>query len=581
MLLAPFLDVLGPTGPVLRPAGDDYEIMIRGAGGAGGRCRIRLMELHTGKSAGKRVAFFYKTSMVPHSHDRYSYGAAMFDENLAPEVAQRWIAYLESGFDPSGIPPEVRRALTFELPDFEPVRDEPGMVPGPSLQVSEAAAGARMGDAPARRLNAGELEVDLFCRGIRIDPSCVLEDDARAFSRTRAGLGSGLELVLPGPLKDVWLNVPVEEDFAHDSPYRLVRTGQGAYQVVDDRFEKLTSPDDERRRPYLVRLPAQPDWYDRETTKGTLMSRVGVMQGTYLGIYLSNSCGFWYHKPEAGCLFCTTGLNVGVNEVAEKEISDVVEVARAAREESGNTFVHFNSGFHGGDRNLEAVAPYVKAVKEQVGSLIGVQVVPSTNLWKYDRMIDLGANHFSFCYEFHNPEYFARYLPGKDRLIGQSAFFNAMEYCVKKMGKGSCSGEIIAGVEPIEDTIKAIDYITGVGAFPTVCIFRPTIGSAMERVPTPKTDEMLDVMRYMYDACRRNGIPIGLAPNIEVSLIVNPDDARYLVQRDWRVRLYELRLAALKMLATPYFARELRPRGKRGGPEIPVFQQNATSPSQG
>ena len=579
MLLAPFLAALGPTGPVLRPAGNDYEILVRGADGWGGRCRIRLLTLATGKSAGKSAAFFYKTSMVPHSRDRYSYGAAIFDDQLTHEAASRWLQYLASGFDPAAVPKEVRRALTFELPDFEPLHEAGMAEPGSVSAADPLADHPDLTGAPAHRLNAGELEVDLFCRGIRIDPSCVLEDDARAFTRTRAGLGSGLELVLPGPLKDVWLNVPVEEDFAHDSPYRLVRTDLGAYQVVDDRFGRANPPGDSHR-PYPVRLPAQPDWYDRETSKGTLMSRVGVMQGTYLGIYLSNSCGFWYHKPEAGCHFCTTGLNVGVNEIAEKDIRDVVEVARAARDESGNTFVHFNSGFHGGDHNLEAVAPYVKAVKEEVGSLIGVQVVPSTNLWKYDRMIDLGANHFSFCYEFHNPEYFARFLPGKERLIGQAAFFNAMEYCVKKMGKGSCSGEIIAGVEPIEDTIKAIDYITGVGAFPTVCIFRPTIGSAMEKFPTPKTDEMIDVMRYMYDACRRNGIPIGLAPNIEVSLIVNPDDARYLVHRDWRVRLYELRLAALKILAAPYFARELRPRGKQGGPAIPVFQ-NVASPSRG
>jgi hypothetical protein len=246
--------------------------------------------------------------------------------------------------------------------------------------------------------------------------------------------------------------------------------------------------------------------------------------------------------------------------VAEKDVADVVEVALAARRESGNTFVHFNSGFHGGDRNLEVVAPYVKAVKEQVGALVGVQVVPSKNLWKYDWLIDLGADHFSFCYEFHNPEYFARLLPGKQRLVGQDAFFRAMEYCVKKMGKGSCSGEIIAGVEPIEDTLRAIDYITGAGAFPTVCIFRPTIGSAMEHHPSPGTAEMIVVMRHMYEACLKNGIPIGMAPNIEVSLIVNPDDARYLVGRSWRTLLYESKLALMRKAARVYFARELRPR---------------------
>jgi len=48
------------------------------------------------------------------------------------------------------------------------------------------------------RLNPCELQIDLLCRGVELDASCRLEQDARGFSRTRAGLGSGLEMVLAG-----------------------------------------------------------------------------------------------------------------------------------------------------------------------------------------------------------------------------------------------------------------------------------------------------------------------------------------------------------------------------------------------
>ena len=68
------------------------------------------------------------------------------------------------------------------------------------------------------RLNPGELKIALFCRGLRIGPGCNLEEDARFLSRTRAGLGSGLDLVIPGELKDLWVNVPVEEDFVEVDP---------------------------------------------------------------------------------------------------------------------------------------------------------------------------------------------------------------------------------------------------------------------------------------------------------------------------------------------------------------------------
>ncbi len=406
-----------------------------------------------------------------------------------------------------------------------------------------------------RGKSPAELEIDLFCLGLRVDGSCRLETEGRQVSRTRAGLGSGLELVIPGDLKDVWVNAPVEEDFAAASPLRLCRDEGGAYRIEDERDGTA----------FPVRVPPEPAWYTRTTARGTPMHRVGVLQGTYLGIYVSNACMYWYRETPENCKFCTTGYNVGVNEVAEKDVEDVVETALAARRESGVTFVHLNTGYQNG-RGLDQCAPFVKALKERVGVLVGVQCVPPppSDQWKYDWLLDLGTDHFSFCFEFWNPGYFARFLPGKQATVGQKAFFEALEYCQRKMPRGACSGEIIAGVEPVEDTIAAIDWITDAGAFPTVCIFRPVIGSDMEDHPPPKSADMVRVMRHMYEACRRARIPIGVAPNIEVSLIVNPDDARYLVPRDLRFRLYEWRLAILRRLARWKFARELRPHPVRG-----------------
>jgi hypothetical protein len=397
-------------------------------------------------------------------------------------------------------------------------------------------------------LNPCELEIDLFCKGMRIDHSCRVDEEGRPILRTRAGLGSGLEIIIPGPLKDVWVNVPVLESFAQRSCY-LLRREEGAYLVLDERSGQS----------YPVQLSSEPAWYDRQTALGTPMHRVGVLQGTYLGIYISNSCGFWYHSPAVNCKFCTTGLNVGVNEVALKDVEDVVEVAQAAKNESGVTFVHFNSGFQT-NSDLDRAAPYVKAVKSRVGSLIGVQLTPTKDLWKYDRLADLGADHFSFCLEFQNPEYFARICPGKAKWIGQETFYRALEYTSKKLGKGACSGEIIAGVEPVTDTLRAIDTITGLGAFPTVCIFRPTIGSDMQDWPSPRYEDMIVVFRHLYEACRQNGIPMDVTPNIEVSLVVQPGDTRYLAPDSFDAQWYGFKMNVLKQAARPYFWWKRRPR---------------------
>jgi len=128
------------------------------------------------------------------------------------------------------------------------------------------------------------------------------------------------------------------------------------------------------------------------------------------------------------------------------------------------------------------------------------------------------------------------------------------------MPRGAVSGEIIAGIEPIDSTLAAIERIASVGAFPTVCVFRPTVGSNMEAWPPPDYDDMRRVLAAVYDACRRHHVPIGLAPNIEVSLVVNPDDAALLAPRTPGMFAYEAWRRALRVAARPLFRRRMQAR---------------------
>lgn len=403
-------------------------------------------------------------------------------------------------------------------------------------------------------LSPVELEIELFCRGLRLEEGSTAEEDGRRISRTRAGLGSGLELVIPSPRKPIWVNVPVVEAFAAASPFELVKGGDG-YAVVDSRTKHA----------YPVTVPEEPAWYGRATSSGIPMSRIGVLQGNYLGVYVSNSCLYWARNQ--ACQFCTTGKNVGVNEQARKKVEDVVEVALAARDESGSVFTHLNTGYHYEEvdrlepiHGLRQCEPFVRAIRAQVGGFIGVQAhpVPSRKFSEYDELIEAGTDHFSFCYEFEDPKWFESICPGKASTIGQEGFFEAMDYTARKLGRGRVSGEIIAGLEPIEATMRGIDRIVAAGAFPTVCIFRPTVGSELENVPPPDPGAMREVFAHLYEACRDAGLPIGLLP-IEVSLVVQPEEAGGLVRPTLAGRVYEAKLSALRLLARPYVAWKARP----------------------
>jgi len=187
-----------------------------------------------------------------------------------------------------------------------------------------------------------------------------------------------------------------------------------------------------------------------------------------------------------------------------------------------------------------------------------VQLTPEQDMTGYDRLIALGVDHLSFCLELLDPEWFASICPGKARVHGQQLYFDAMRYCVSRMPRGAVSGEIIAGIEPMQNTLQAIDEIAALGAFPTVCIFRPTVGSDMADWPPPQYAEMRLVMQHLYDACRRHWLPIGAAPNIEVSLVVNPDEAVLLAEHHTGFYLYEAYRWLARTAGAPVFRHRMR-----------------------
>ena len=197
--------------------------------------------------------------------------------------------------------------------------------------------------------------------------------------------------------------------------------------------------------------------------------------------------------------------------------------------------------------------------------------------------MDIGVDHISFCLEFVEPEWFAKICPGKEKVLGQQIFFDSIAYCAKRMNRGAVSGEIIAGVEPLEATMQGIDWIAAQGAFPTVCIFRPTVGADMEQWPSPAYEDMRRVMAHVV---RR--VPPQLDPDRRGARTSrSASSSTPTTPRCWRratpaSTLFEAYRRAARVAARPLFARRMRPRPRResgGAGEIPPATGGGRAPS--
>lgn len=448
---------------------------------------------------------------------------------------------------------------------------------------------------PNGRCNPAYLKLDLYCKGLRIDESCRLDGDAREIIRNRAGLGSGLEVIIGD---DMYTNIPVVEWWVQNSPYWLVKPNP---EDGHARLEKNSPPPSSNllpraeryeiwrenrefvyedydnlkpvgRGPWLdkldrknarlvdaVRIPAEPKWYKQRTSSGKLMQRIGCLQGSYLGVYWGPRCQNWGPNGENEfCKFCTEGQNLGTQEEVEKSVEDVVETVLAARKESGITFVHINTGFLDSNDYWGLFKDVMRAVKERTGLLLGLQAPPDADFENYRKFKQLGVNNVSLCFEVIDEELFKEIGPGKARRGGLKRYLDAIDFAANDVGFDTVNGEIIAGLEPIESSKRAIDWIVDHGAIPTVCVFRPVIGAAYGKRKPPRVEDMLPVFQHFYRRVMEKRLPIGIAPNVKVSLIMLPEECRGLMPNPNAWALGRAKNWALKKAFTKIFNHQVK-----------------------
>ncbi|MFH1540031.1 MAG: radical SAM protein [bacterium] len=366
------------------------------------------------------------------------------------------------------------------------------------------------------KTNPVVMELELFSKGLRIDGSVRLEGK-RSPLRLRAGLGSGLEAMIHGI--DDWrgdyitVNIPIHGAFVKDSPYLLVQEEERYFVTANG--EKI-------RQIFLFPLPK---FYNEKTSDGILMSRIGCIFGN-VGSMMLKGCQFWDMEGDMKCGFCATGLYRGDTEEPEKTIRQVVEVCKKMVFEEKVDSLHFNTGFRKG-KAIEEIIPFVEAVHRETGAYICVQCPPEDDFSLYEKLYEAGARHVSFCFEIFNLEHFRSVCPGKSKYIKHDRFFEAIRHCVGIFP--DVAGELVMGLEPVRNTLDGIEKVTGLGAWPTVTVFRPLPGTRMGEMRPPSTRELIPVVKRMYTSCMEKGVPLEQLPQIRESLSPLPMDGKYLL----------------------------------------------------
>jgi hypothetical protein len=80
-----------------------------------------------------------------------------------------------------------------------------------------------------------------------------------------------------------------------------------------------------------------------------------------------------------------------------------------------------------------------------------------------------------------------------------------LAYMIRTFGAGHASANLIAGLEPAQSTVNGIAHLASMGAIPTIFVFVPLKGTALEKQKPPSIREMIYIYAKLMEITERFG----------------------------------------------------------------------------
>lgn len=106
--------------------------------------------------------------------------------------------------------------------------------------------------------------------------------------------------------------------------------------------------------------------------------------------------------------------------------------------------------------------------------------------------------------ELYNDFYRKKYIPQKD-LVGKEKYFKFIKLAIEVFGKENVKSCIIIGLEPIEDSVKAVEELSKIGC---ITILSPYIPNDNETT-FPKPEVMKEVLLKSRQIVDKHGLELG------------------------------------------------------------------------
>jgi hypothetical protein len=348
-----------------------------------------------------------------------------------------------------------------------------------------------------------ELKLDVLSSGITLDDTFLdFYASSMELIEKRRAYGTGETTVAT-----IGKRIPPEIFLESGIICAVNSCSNSEWSLVRDNGENFLVNGSKKHR---VTFPARPRCYGKVLSDGSLLEQTLTVYGnSTLGLFSPGHC--YYFNDDRQCRFCSLGaardsLSDHAMKIKANLANEAVEVA-VSLEPSRYKRVLLNGGsIRDYDKGYRIQCRILKAVRDGRAGHLPRHLIamPPENHDLFREFAEVG-DKMAMSLEIFDPELFDQICPGKSQDYGREHFLKAYEVAVSILGPGRVYAGLVAGLEPLDSVIKAIEFFGSIGVVPAIAAFHPDSGSKFADVPRPTPEYLAQVLEAMAEVYGKYG----------------------------------------------------------------------------
>jgi radical SAM family protein len=335
------------------------------------------------------------------------------------------------------------------------------------------------------------LKLQLMTEGLAVTRNAINElsrQGSRPLTLADYATTSGISLLLA---EDIWVNAPIQEhnpNFITASPPHLLDFGDAGFSIRSGQEEFPAWP-----------VPV-PDYHDQLNPSEERYTSYAITHTDRVRISPIVGCGMV-------CKFCDLPYKF---RYRRKRIDGLIDSIQRALEDKTLPARHvLISGGTPKDEDIDYLKTVYRSVAETFPTYpVDIMMVPLPGLLDPQSLYDQGITGLSINIEIYNREIAHRIMPQKYEL-GIEYYLDFIARAVAVFGLGKVRSLLIAGLEPPEDTLTAMQKLAERGCDPVLSPFRPDPSTPMRNHPLPSIDLLERLYLEGLEIVSRHSVKLG------------------------------------------------------------------------